>query len=149
MVNSRSATYLLRDIRKFILSLHISVWGFPGDLDSKEYICNAGEPWFDSWVGKIPWRRGRLPTSVFLGFPGDSGSKESACNAGDLGLILGLGRSPGGGHGKSLKYSCLENAHGQRSLAGCSPWDHKESDMTEWLSTSQLSFCFILSFIFS
>ena len=31
------------------------------------------------------------------GFPGGSDSKESACNAGDLGLIPGLGRSPGGG----------------------------------------------------
>ena len=39
---------------------------------------------------------------------------------GDLGLIPGLGRSPGGGHGNPLQYSCLENPHGQRSLAGCS-----------------------------
>ena len=35
--------------------------------------------------------------------------KESACNAGDLGLISGLGRSPGTGHGNPLQYSCLEN----------------------------------------
>ena len=35
--------------------------------------------------------------------------KESACNTGALGLIAGLGRSPGGGHGKPLQYSCLEN----------------------------------------
>ena len=34
---------------------------------------------------------------------------ESACNAGDLGLIPELGRCPGGGHGKPLQYSCLEN----------------------------------------
>ena len=34
-----------------------------------------------------------------------------------------------------LQYSCLENPHGQRCLAGYSPWDYKESDMTEWLST--------------
>ena len=45
--------------------------------------------------------------------------KESACIAGDLGSISGLGRSPGGGHGNA--YSCLENPHGQRSLAGYSP----------------------------
>ena len=44
-----------------------------------------------------------------MGFPGGSGSKESACNAGDLGSIPGLGRSPGGGHGNPLQYSCLEN----------------------------------------
>jgi len=57
---------------------------------------------FDSWVRKIPWRRDRLPTPVFLGFPGGSDSKESACNARDLGLIPGLGRSPGRGHGNPL-----------------------------------------------
>ena len=35
--------------------------------------------------------------------------------------IPGSGRSPGGGHGNALPYSCLENPHGQRSLAGYSP----------------------------
>ena len=52
---------------------------------------------------------------------------------GDLGWIPGLGRCPGVGHGNPLQYSCLENPHGQRSLAGCSPWGHKESDTTERL----------------
>ena len=48
--------------------------------------------WFDSWVGKIPWRRNRLTTAVFMGFPGG-------------GWILGLGRSAGGGgHGNPLQY---------------------------------------------
>ena len=42
-------------------------------------------------------------------FPGGSDSKESACNAGGQGSIPGLGRSPGGGHGNPLQYSCLEN----------------------------------------
>ena len=45
-----------------------------------------------------------------------------------MSLIPGLGRSPGGGHGNSLQYSCLANPHGQRSLVGCSPWDLKEWD---------------------
>ena len=44
-----------------------------------------------------------------VGFTGGSDSKESACNAGDLGLIPGLGRSPGEGNGNPLQYSCLEN----------------------------------------
>ena len=60
-----------------------------------------------------------------------SDDKESICNAGDLGPIPGLGRSAGVGHGKPLQYSYLENPHGQRSLAGYSPWGRKESDMTE------------------
>ena len=65
---------------------------------------------FDLWVGKIPWRRDRLPTPVFLGFPGGSAGKESACNAGDLCLISGLERSPGEGKGYPLQYSGLENS---------------------------------------
>ena len=69
--------------------------------------------------------------SGILGFPGGSDSKESVCNVGDLGTILGLGRSPGGGHGNPLQYSCLENPHGQSSLPS------KEVDMTEQLSTAQ------------
>ena len=68
-------------------------------------------------------------------FPGGSDGKDSACNAGDPGSIPGSGRSPGGGHGNPLQYSCLENPHGQRSLEGYSPMGHKELDTTEWLST--------------
>ena len=65
------------------------------------------------------------------GFPGGSDGKESTCSAGDL------GSTPGGGHGNPLPYSCLENPHGQRSLAGYSPWGRKESHTTERLSTAQ------------
>ena len=74
------------------------------------------------------------------GLSGGSDGKDSACNAGDLGLIPGLGRSPGGGHGNPLQYSCLENPHGQRSQAGYSPWGRKELDMTEQLSIAQHNF---------
>ena len=60
-----------------------------------------------------------------------SGYKESVCNAGDMGFIPGLGRSPGGGRGNPLQYSCLENPTDKRSLVGYSPWAHKESNSTE------------------
>ena len=50
---------------------------------------------------------------------------ESACSVRGLVLVLGLGRSPGGGHSNLLQYSCLENPHGQRSLVGYSPWGHR------------------------
>ena len=69
--------------------------------------------------------RNRLPTPVFLGFPGGSDGKESSCNMGDLGSIPGLGRSTRGEHGNTLQYSCLENPHGQRILAGYSLWGHR------------------------
>ena len=69
--------------------------------------------------------------------PGCSEVKASAWNAGDLGSIPASGRSPGEGNGNPLQYSCLKKSHGQRSLAGCSPWDHKELDMTERLTHTQ------------
>ena len=62
--------------------------------------------------------------------------KNPPANAGDIrdvGSIPGSGISPGGGHGNPLPYFCLENPHGQRSLAGggASSWGCKESDTTE------------------
>ena len=91
--------------------------------------------------GKV---RKRFPHVRVVGesrdFPGSSAGKESACSVGDLGLIPGLGRSPGGRHGNRLQYSCLENPHGQRSLAGYTPRGHKESYMTKHSTEeSQLS----------
>ena len=74
-------------------------------------ICNS-RPWFNSWLGKIPWRRDRLSIPVFTGFPGGLVGKESTCNAGDLDSIPGLGRPSGRGHGNPLLYSYL----------GESPW---------------------------
>ena len=65
---------------------------------------------FDSWVGKFPWRRDRLPTPVVLGFHGGSDGKEP--NAGDIrdmDLIPGSGRSSGEGNGNPFQYSCLGN----------------------------------------
>ena len=59
--------------------------------------------------------------------------KDPPANAGDirdLALIPGSGRSPGRGYDNPLQYSCPENPHGQRSLAGYSPWGRKELDMT-------------------
>ena len=47
---------------------------------------------------------------LYMGFPCGSAGKESAYNAGDLGLIPGLGRSPGEGKGYPLQYSGLKNS---------------------------------------
>ena len=88
----------------------------------------------------MPWRRNRLPTPVFLGFPGGSDGKESTCNAGELGLIPELGRSHGRGHGNHYNILAQES-HGQRSLAGCSPWGQKKSDTTEQLTATATIIC--------
>ena len=82
-------------------------------------------PWFDSWVGKICWRRDRLPTPVFLGFPCGSAGKESACNAGDL------SSSPWRKERSPTPVLWPGEFQGLYS-----PWGHKESDTTEWFSLS-------------
>ena len=56
----------------------------------------------DSWVGKIHWRRDRLPMPMILGFPCGSAGKESTCNAGDLSSIPRSGKSPRERNGKPL-----------------------------------------------
>ena len=69
---------------------------------------------------------------ILMGFPGGSAGKDSACNAGDLGLIPGLGRSPGEGKGYPL-----QSVFRPGELHGLySPWGRKESDMTEQLFSS-------------
>ena len=70
-----------------------------------------------------------------LGFCGGSDGKESACNAGDLDSIPGLGRSLEEAWPPTPVFLPGES-HGQRSLAGCSPWGHK-SWAPEGLSTAQ------------
>ena len=112
--------------KQYIIGLQITQWknghsiylerfvlmgsDHPDSSVGKESTCSAGDPRFDFWVGKIPWRRVSLLTPVFLGFPCGSAGKESACNVGDLGLIPGLGRSPREGNGYPLQYSGLENS---------------------------------------
>ena len=64
-----------------------------------------------------------------VAFPGGSDGKESACCAGDLGLIPGSGRPPEERNGYPLFLP--GKSHGQRNLAGYSPWGHKDSDMIE------------------
>ena len=79
-------------------------------------------------------------------FPGGDSVKEPACqgkqtlNGEDL--IPGLGRSPEGGHSNPLQYSCLENPHGQRRMAGYSSWGHKESEATYHTRMEHVNFPF-------
>ena len=66
------------------------------------------------------------------------------CKGGDLCSITGLGRSPGGRHGNPLQYSCLENPHGERSLACYSlsvQFSHSvtSDSATPWTAASQAS----------
>ena len=103
---------------------------FPGSSQLVKNPPTGQEIWFDSWVGKIPWRREKLPTPVFLGFPGGSAGKESACNVG------------GRRQWQPTPIFLPGKSHGWRSLVGQSPWSREESDTTE-----QLHFPFSLSCI--
>ena len=89
------------------------------------YQNNEWTPWF---AGKCLTTSSVclcvIMTVAFAGFCGWQGK--------DTGSIPASGRSPGGGHGNPLQYSCLENPMDrERSLASYSPWGHTESDMTE------------------
>ena len=71
--------------------------------------------------------------------------KASACNVGDLGLIPGLGRSPGEGNGNTFQYSCLENLmdRGAWQAIVCGvTW----SDMTEHTQINGIS---LLGFLYN
>ena len=81
----------------------------------KRIHLQCRRPRFDSWVGKIRWRKDRPPTPVFLGFP--CGSPDNLPAMWETGVrflgwedIPGLGRSPGEGKGYPLRYSGLENS---------------------------------------
>ena len=82
--------------------------------------------------------------SALQGFPGGSDGKEFACNARDLGSIPGLGRSSGKKNGYPVCYSCLENPHGQRNLAGYSPQGQQEPDTNERLTLSLVLICSVM-----
>ena len=83
---------------------------------------------------------GLAPTLLVTGFPGGSVVKNLLAGTGDardVGLIPGLGRSPGEGNGNPLQYSCLGNPMDRRAWQAIySPWGHKELDTTEQACTA-------------
>ena len=78
------------------------------------------------------------------GFPDSEAEKNLPADAGDTSSISGAGRFPW-----SKKLQCAPvflpgKFHGQRSLAGCGPWGHKESDVTEHTAPFTCHLCHIL-----
>ena len=121
--------------------------GFPGDSAGKESTCSAGDP------GSIPGS-GSCPAEG-IGYPLQyswvsliAQMLRISLQCGRPGFDPWVGRCSGGGHGNPFQYSCLENPHRQRYRVGYSPWSHKESDMTEWLSTHKESYRFIFATCF-
>ena len=68
----------------------------------------------ETWVRSLGWEdpleKGKATHSSILGLPCSSAGKESACSVGDLGLIPGLGRSPGEGKCYPVQYPGLKNS---------------------------------------
>ena len=81
----------------------------------------------------------RFVTKNFLGLPRWLSDKESACNAGDAedtSSVPGSGRSPGGGNGNALQYSCLENPWAKEP-GGLQPMGSQRRAQLKPLSTAQ------------
>ena len=93
-------------------SVHLVAVGLAGLKQFWQRIQNCSSPMFkfaQNICLSLPSWFFLNTYSTWLGFPGGSEVKASASNVGDLGSIPGLGRSPGGGNGNPLQYSCLEN----------------------------------------
>ena len=92
-----------------------------------------------SLLGYSPWNHKESDTTeiriALFDFPGGSVGKESAYNVGDLGLIPGLGRSPGEGNGNPFQYSCLENSKDRGAWWATVHWV-AESHTTERVTLS-------------
>ena len=115
----------------------------------------------ESWVSMIRWRRKSYPLwtlgpPCWLRWerihlqcrrPGFNPRLGRSHRGGDMGLIPGLGIYPGGGHGNPLQYSCLENPHGQRSLAGTLYMLHMKFNSDDLLELKEFRyFPLLLSF---
>ena len=80
------------------------------------------------------WKVSDSPS--YISFPDGSDGKESACSVGDLGSIPGVGKLFWRREWQPIPVVLPGGSHGQRSLVGYSPWDHKELDITEWLTST-------------
>ena len=139
---------------------------FPGGSAGKESCLQWGRSGLDPWVGKIPWRRERLPTPVswpgeFHGLYSPWGRRaghdwvtftftfhtcskhvldsvgKAACKAGDTGSIPGVRKIPWRRKWQPTAVFLPEKSHGQRSLAG---YLSIALDTTEWLNTDKTHF---------
>ena len=93
-----------------------------------------------TFVSKVMSLLFNMHSRLVIDFPGGSDGKVSAYNVGDPGLIPGLGRSTGEGKWQPTLVLLPGKVHGQRSLVGYRPQGCKESDMTEQLHFTSLSF---------
>ena len=111
--------------------------GFLGSSAGKESACTAGDSSSIPGLGSSPGEAISYP----LQYSWASLVAQMVKNLTSMWetWVRSLGWEDSLEEDNSLQYSCLENPHGQRSLAGYGPWGHKESDTTEHLNTAQRS----------
>ena len=93
--------------------------GFTGGSGGKASACSAGDPCLIPGSGRSPGEEIGYPFQYLWASLVDQTVKNLPAMRETWVRFPGLGRSPGGGYGNPLQYACLENPHGQRSLAGC------------------------------
>ena len=117
------------------MGTHVCVYEWASLLAQLVKNLPTMRPGFHPWAGKIPWRRDRLPTPVFLGFPGGSAGKESAHNE-RPGFHSWVGKIPWRREQLPTPVFWPGEFHGLYS-----PWGSKESDTTECLSLAYVYVC--------
>ena len=115
------------------MSSYWNEWLSPWNSGGWMNYCFQGASWNSPAVWMV-WKM--ILVSIYVHWVSQVAQqlrKNPPVNAGatgDLSSISGSGRSPAGKNGNLLQYSLPGKFHGQRNLAGYSPWGHKESDTT-------------------
>ena len=122
--------------------------GFPGGSDSKESACNAGDLGSIPGSGRSPGKRNGYPCQYSWGFPGGSNGKRICLQCRRPRFDPWVRKMPWRREWLTTPIFLPGEVHGQRSLAGYSPWCCKESDTTERLTLSFFQFHNLLSYSF-
>ena len=117
-----SFNFIISFLSFFIFTLLIHSWVSP-EKDQRPWIYWQEELGFGTWLSQS--------CSIFMGFQGGSSGKESPCQRRRCGYDPWVGKIPWRRTGQPTPVFLSRESHGQRSLAGCSPRSHKESDTTE------------------
>ena len=112
------------------------------ELSGRLFLLSSQQLFFFFWHKEISQMDPKInqKTIIFISHHWSRGSHRTQTDSVATGLIPVLGRSPGGGHGNPLQYSCLENPCEQRSLGGYNPQGNTEQDTTEAAQHARMTY---------